>query len=203
MAFLAIISGPLGSGKTGICRRLYQRLREAGYPASGIVEETSRNERGIPVGIGFRHLSTGEGWAWTERNSREDPPPAFDFPEAPLARAVEHLSQDAGAGLRPLILDEVGLLEIRDGKGFGGWLSGYLRRKDAFLIVSVRTGREDAFLEFLGSLGVPQKTLVIGTARLTGESRETCLDSAYNWVLRHCPKEAGKLYFNQNTIPKR
>ncbi len=203
MAFLAIISGTIASGKTGVCVGLYHRLREAGYASSGIIEETSRNKTGLPVSIRFRHLSTETVWAWTERNPDQIPQAPFDFPEAPLARAVECLSRDAAAGSRPLLLDEVGLLEIREGKGFGEWLIDYLRREDAFLIVSVRAGREDALFKILGGAGIHDDALSPEVFRITEESRKTCLDSVYNWVLRHCPKEVGKLYLNQNTIPKR
>ncbi len=203
MAFLAVISGPLASGKTGVCVRLHHRLGAAGYQPSGIVQENSRNETGFPVGIRFRHLSSGAAWAWTERDPGRTPPAPFDFPDEPLARAVECLSRDAEEGFRPLILDEIGLLELVERKGFIEWLLDYLRREDAFLVASLRAGREEALNRLLG-----EKSLFADAPRLevfsvTRESRETCLDSLYNWVLRHCPKEVGKLYLKQNMIPKR
>ncbi len=203
MAFLAVISGPLASGKTGVCLRLHHRLSEAGYLSSGIVQENSRNGTGFPVSIRFRHLSSGAVWAWTERDPGQLPPAPFDFPDAPLARAAECLSRDAEEGFRPLILDEIGLLELGEKKGFIEWLSEYLRGENAFLVASLRAGREDALIRLLGEKGLHTDALCHEVFRVTKESRETCLDSLYNWVLRHCPKEVGKLYLKQNTIPKR
>lgn len=194
MAFLALISGPMASGKTVVCTRLYKKLIEAGYPASGIVQETLRNKTGLPVSISFRHLSSGDLWQWTERDPARSPPVPFDFPEEPLVAAIDRLARDNTAGCFPIILDEIGLLEIRDGKGFLTWLLDYLRQPDSCLVASLRAGREEGLLEFLDKAGLHRECLVIKVFQVEEKNRESCFASVSNWVFRHCPKGIGKLY---------
>jgi len=194
MAFLALIAGPIGSGKTTICSSLYDSLLSSGYPVSGLIQETERNENGLPIRIGFRDLATRKSWPWTERQSSFPIPPPFVFPEQPLQKAIARLSEAAAEGRRPLILDEIGLLEIESEKGFLAWVREYLSHEDSFLIASVRKGREESLLNILVDKAPERKSLEAGVFEIEGKNRDACLDSALKWTLRHCPTQNGNVY---------
>lgn len=199
MSFLALITGALGSGKTTICSSLFTGLRSAGYPAAGIVEMVSRNEDGLPIKISFRDLSTHEEWLWTERVSGLPLPQPFTFPEEPLERAIALLSALASEKRCPLILDEIGLLEIESGKGFLKWILDYLHREDSILIASLRKGREEALLRHLSGW----KPLIVQSFECMENARAACLDAALKWTVQHCRAGNEKVYLQQNTILKR
>jgi nucleoside-triphosphatase THEP1 len=194
MASLALITGPIGSGKTTICSSLYVRLRDAGYLVSGLIQETRRNENGLPIRIDFRALSTGKSWPWTERKSGDPCPSPFMFPEQPLQEALACLSQAEAENRYPLILDEIGLLEIERGIGFLKWVESYLEHENSFLIASLRNGREKCFLEIIADKASHGKPLQASVFEIEGKNREACLNSALNWTLRHCPKRDVNVY---------
>lgn len=194
MASLALITGLIGSGKTTICSSLYGILLDSGYPVSGLVQKTERNEYGFPTRIGFHDLSTGKYWPWAERESGFPTPPPFVFPEQPLALAIACLSRAAEEGKRPIILDEIGLLEIESGIGFLGWVLGYLGRDDACLIASLRKGRAESFLKIIADASPRGKQLESSVFGIEGENGDSYLRSALDWTLRHCPKQGGNVY---------
>jgi nucleoside-triphosphatase THEP1 len=116
-ARIAILTGERGSGKTTTCLDLLARARRLGLDCAGLVSP-GRLENGLRVGQDVADIRTGE----RRRFSFEDGAPAewttgsHRFERRVAAWASRRLDSACPCDL--LVVDEIGPLELRDGRGW-------------------------------------------------------------------------------------
>jgi len=142
-----LLTGRRGVGKTTICQALAELARRRGYRPDGVITPAlyacpADWELGIGdwelTKVGFEALDVGSGERWplarTDRSTalrqssgqgsghrqelggpRVGP---YSFDPAALARALRVLRRAAATGCDLLMVDEIGPLELEQGKGF-------------------------------------------------------------------------------------
>lgn len=134
---LILITGPPGAGKTRWCRALRAAARDARYPVRGVLSvAVFYEERKVAIdlvdaaGGERRRLAVLRAWpsgiplSLTLSQGNGDIVPAtgrWQFDPATLAWG-NHLLQQAGDG-DVLIVDEIGPLEFKQGRGFQAGLA--------------------------------------------------------------------------------
>jgi nucleoside-triphosphatase THEP1 len=158
---VVLVSGGMASGKTSFCRSLASQCALRGHPAAGIVQDSVRGPDGLPMELYIRDLESGESRVLAMRKppSQGVPPQPFDFSEETLDWALGILFAALDDGGAPIIIDEVGPLELRNGRGLRpaldrAALSLRSAGLDSPLIVTVRQSLEAELLELFGSATV-------------------------------------------------
>lgn len=134
---LILLTGPPGAGKTRWCRALRAAARDAGYTVRGVLSlAVFYQERKVAIdlvdaaGDERRRLAVLRAWpsglplSLTLSQGNGDIVPAtgrWQFDPATLAWG-NHLLHNAGAG-DVLIVDEIGPLEFKQGRGFQAGLA--------------------------------------------------------------------------------
>ncbi len=164
MPDIILVHGAMRSGKTSFCRHLHASLdrafregRRERRPCA-LIEENERDADGVPFFLRFRVLGPGlEGEADSIELGRRSPGARTDFRfrEEAFAWAHARLAAAVALGCSPVILDEVGRLEAREGKGLFDALSSILEaaRADGTLI-PVLSMREEYAVPLLERLGI-------------------------------------------------
>ena len=117
---ITLLTGPGGSGKTTLCRELAASAAAAGREVAGLVSP-ARLEHGCKIGIDALDLRSGEVRPLARRPApvAGAPPRPWTFDEATLAWGDALLVAAIPVSL--LVVDELGPLEWREGRG---WFSG-------------------------------------------------------------------------------
>jgi hypothetical protein len=164
-----LIIGDRLSGKTSLCKSLYTRFIDLSLKPYAIVEENERDDRGIPIRLILHELTTGQKTMLGTRmaSTQEDYGP-FSFAEGAFGEAAQGLTTALRDGFSPIILDEVGPLEVLGHGGFWNWLSWAIGQENCFLVISIRPGLESAFIELVNSVslaasGIDIKKFYLGT----------------------------------------
>jgi hypothetical protein len=191
MRGVTLILGGMRSGKTLFCEKLYREFSDRGAPAYALIEENERDQAGVPVRLWFREPTTEARWDLGERLPSEgrgtghgtggdrdvlsgprDYPP-FRFSPSAFAIAASRLEAAFRGGKCPLIVDELGSLEMREDAGLWPWLSSALREPNFSFFLSMRPELEATFLGRSESLGLNARVYSLETLRLDGlEKRE-------------------------------
>ena len=126
------LSGERGAGKTTICLSLASENRLF----SGIIEIPVMSAGEI-VGITARSLGDGEEWelARTDRDLGGPRTQRFSFSRAALERTVRVIGESLARAGEITVIDEVGPLELEDGKGLAPVLPRLAAAGDLLLVV--------------------------------------------------------------------
>lgn len=139
MSRFIILSGPIGSGKTTAVRRAVELLGPQGVACAGIAGVPVLDEAGQRLGIDALDLSTGRRRRlarFVGAGGQVCPAYEFDRRAFSWARGVLRRAIDAGAPL--LVLDEIGPLELRHGRGYAPALERVLSGAVPLALLVVR-----------------------------------------------------------------
>ena len=195
MRKILLVLGERLSGKTSVCKNLFSRLNNLSLRPYALVEENERDGAGIPVKLFLHELNSGAISPLGARTSRrEGGPPAspegrygpFEFLEKAFDEAGDRLQSAWRGGFSPIILDEVGPLEIPALAGFWKWLAWALSRENYLLVVSMRPGLADSFLDLVDSSIPDAGNIETRSFSLAGLNQEKMLQALSKEILLHC-----------------
>lgn len=159
---ILVISGGRGAGKTSLVLGLARELAASGHRIGGIASPSERGGDGRPLAIDALDLATGErrllatrGTApWQpvpeERGGR--PGRSLSFSEKTFAWAEAVFRAAAKPGFDLVALDEIGPLELDEGRGFFPLvgLVAAMAGLDRRFVLTVRESRAEKLLAFFG-----------------------------------------------------
>jgi len=115
-----LLTGRRGVGKTTVCQAVAELARRRGYRPGGVITPALYDSYGAKVGFEAVDVGSGQRWPLT-RTDRELGGPRvgpYSFDPAALDRALRVLRRAISVGCDLLIVDEIGPLELEQGKGF-------------------------------------------------------------------------------------
>jgi nucleoside-triphosphatase THEP1 len=147
MRTLYLVSAPRGFGKTSFCEALHANLTHFGLFPCSIVEKSERNAQGIPFCIELKNLETGERMVFAKRKAADNAGayPSFLFDDSAFAWAGLKLTEAIAEARKPIILDEVGPLEIEYSKGFAPIVLELLNTFEGPLVLTIRPSLLEKF----------------------------------------------------------
>lgn len=198
MRQLILLAGPMRSGKTTFCKALFPLIARESHSAFAIVEENQRDAEGIPVSLSLRNLGTGETFYLGSRGQepREfgKPYPPFTFSAEAFSWAESNLMKAVGECDCPVLIDEIGPLEVRGGGGFFRMVEWAIENGTCPLLVTIRPDLVEAFIDRLSSSsGMPEHKRF----SISSLSFDRTLRSVFNEVFRHCQEGKGILYYEE------
>lgn len=149
MGFISIVAGPRGSGKTSFCETLAARLSRSGVRVSGFLQKSERDASGLPLRLYAFSLGSGESRSLA---AREGSGP-FEFSTETFRWMEDGLALASRSRRDIIIVDEVGPLEILEGKGLRPVLDMLIRRRSNPLVVSLRPSLVEPFEAILSGPG--------------------------------------------------
>lgn len=202
MRKIVFILGDMLSGKTSTCKSLYSRLNDLSMKPYALVEESERNNAGIPMKLSLHELNSGRIFLLGTRDppdelAREDPgePPLapskenygpFKFSAEVFEEAEYRLESAWHDGFCPIILDEVGPLEVLVQAGFWKWLALALSREHCFLVVTMRPGLIGIFMDLMNANIPDARKIAARSFSLVALNPEKMLEALSKEILRHC-----------------
>jgi len=131
-----LLTGRRGVGKTTVCQAVAKLARRRGYRPGGVITpalyacpelvlskvegQSQRDSHGAKVGFEAVDVGSGERWPLARTDRELDGPwvGPYSFEPAGLDRALRVLERAISAGCDLLMVDEIGPLELEQGKGF-------------------------------------------------------------------------------------
>jgi nucleoside-triphosphatase THEP1 len=115
-----LLTGRRGAGKTTVCRAVAELARRRGYRSDGVITPALYNSHGAKVGFEVVDVGSGERWPLARTDWDLDGPQVgpYSFDPAALAKALQVLRRAFTAGCDLFMVDEIGPLELEQGKGF-------------------------------------------------------------------------------------
>lgn len=168
---IALLSGPIGVGKTTIAHRVVGLARQQGLVCGGVLAPAIKDRQGRKVGIWGINLRTGQRrtLARTDRDLGGPTVGIYSFDGEALAWAVQVVEQVLAPSTTPpcdlVIVDEIGKLELWQGMGLTPLLPQLGEAKGPWVLVLVR----DSLLAELQSRLGPGERLIF---RASEENRE-------------------------------
>ena len=185
MKKILFVLGDKLSGKTSVCKSLFSRLTDLSLKPYALVEENERDEAGIPVKLFLHELNSGAISPLGARTSQGKYGP-FEFREKAFDEAEGRLRSAWHEGFSPIILDEVGPLEIPALAGFWKWLAWALSQENYLLVVSMRPGLIGTFLDLVDSSVPDAGNIEIRSFSLAELNQEKMLRALSKEILLHC-----------------
>jgi nucleoside-triphosphatase THEP1 len=133
-----IISGLIGEGKTTYTKKLIDFFRKNNINVGGIISERVINNS-ITTGYDLVNIETGEKEAFLRQNEECGSETIGRFTICPkgLAMGITVLNSQILQGNRVIIIDEVGLLELRN-KGWSDCINDLLAKSKNHILFTVR-----------------------------------------------------------------
>ncbi len=142
---VVLLSGEVGAGKSTVCLRLAEAVRESGRGVAGILSRPVYDALGRKMGIEAVDLWSGEARPLASLVRPLGPwhcgPHSFD--PAAFAWARRAVEEALALGPAVAILDEVGPLELAQGKGFAPLVGPLLAAPCPVVLVVRRACRAD------------------------------------------------------------
>jgi nucleoside-triphosphatase THEP1 len=143
---IGVLVGPVRVGKTTVAQRVAGLVRARGLVCGGLLAPALFDGCGQKVGILGVDLRTGERHTLA-RVDRELGGPTvgpYSFDAGSLAWAIDVIKRDAGE-CDLLVVDEIGRLELEEGRGLAPVLPALRAREDGQSLVLIR----DSLLDLL------------------------------------------------------
>jgi nucleoside-triphosphatase THEP1 len=175
-----ILTGAIGSGKSTVAQRVLSLAKTAGLRCDGLVTPPRVDATGFKEGIDGIRLATGERRPLADRRVSEPGercgiwrfyPGALDWALASLMEAIV-------AGPDLLILDEVGPMELLEGRGLSPTFPVLIQARIPLVLIIVR----EALLPLLEERLVGRQTRVY---KVIGDARDELPEQiARDWFQR-------------------
>lgn len=137
---ILILTGARGAGKTTVCARVVQEARARGWRVAGVLSP-ARMEQGEKTAIHVQDVCTQALRPLARPRTCTAPTPSVEtqtwvFDENALAWGNQLLKDAAPCDL--LVIDELGPLELEQGKGWNAGLEALEAKRYRFALVVVR-----------------------------------------------------------------
>jgi nucleoside-triphosphatase THEP1 len=148
---LILLSGPIGSGKTTLCRDIAASARDRGLPVAGVLAPAIVQD-GIKVGINALDLVSGKQrlLARADRDLGGTSVGRYSFDDSTLDWMLS-LQEKALASDALVFVDEIGRLELNRGAGLAPLVPALVQPRRACTVAIVR----DLVLEEMVSRAAP------------------------------------------------
>jgi nucleoside-triphosphatase THEP1 len=182
-----LLTGERQAGKTTVCRQVVELTRGLGYEPAGVLAPALLGKDGLPVVYHALMVSGGEqrllAWANGDLGKENLKPETrntklstggprtsrYSFDADVLAWVIGRLREAISRGCDLLIIDEIGPLELEQGKGLAPILSD-LSGGNFLLLLVVRP-------ELVGRLQKRLPDIPFRTFTITQENRQTLPDA--------------------------
>jgi nucleoside-triphosphatase len=160
---VVVVTGPGGSGKTALGRRILALARDRGLSCAGVLSP-ARFRDGHKAGIDLLDVRTGRARPLAEADAAPGPvrTAAYRFHPAALAWGAAALTAATPCDL--LLIDELGPLELVRGEGWAGALDVLRSGGFRLAVVVVRPALLEAFRAAVP--GVDPRIIVLPAGRL-------------------------------------
>jgi len=156
-----LLTGERQVGKTTVCKRVAELARELGYDPAGVLTPVVLDKDGFPAIRYALMVSDGQQRLLAQANSDLGGPRTsrYSFDAAAFSWVIGRLRAAISQGCDLLIVDEIGPLELEQGRGLAPLLFDLSAGKLPPLLVVVRP-------ELLGQLqerlaGIPFRTFTV------------------------------------------
>ena len=176
-----LLTGERQVGKTTVCRQVAELARGLGYGPAGVLTPVVLDEDGLPVARHALMVSDGQQRLLAQANSdleKRNPKLSkggprtgrYSFDAAVLSWVIGRLQGAISQGCALLIVDEIGPLELEQGKGLAPILSDLSAEKLPPLLLVVRP-------ELIGRLQEQLSGIPFRTFTVTQENRQSLADT--------------------------
>ncbi len=117
---IALLTGPVGVGKTTLCQRVVDAARRKGYSCGGFLTLGTCDATGRRTGLAVVDVASGQRRALA-RIGRDMGGPSsgrYSFDAAAIAWALAAFRRAVAARCDLIVVDEIGRLELQRGEGF-------------------------------------------------------------------------------------
>ena len=172
MAMNVLLTGKRQVGKTTVCRQVAELARELGYGPAGVLAPALLGEDGLPVAYHALMVSDGEQRLLARADGNLSGPSTgrYGFDADVFSWVMDGLRGAISQGCDLLIVDEIGPLELEQGKGLAPLLSDLSIGRLPPLLLVVRPELTAQLQERLP--GVPFRTFTV-----TQENRQALPDA--------------------------
>lgn len=180
-----LLTGPQGAGKTTACWKVLPGLRNQGIKIAGFVSPPLLDAAGSKTGIQMVDLTTGKSHTFARIVAAGEPADVgvYRLVEGAVAWAQNVLAAALSANVDWLVIDEIGPLELRQGKGFAFALDALadpMRVPNAIVIVreyllnelAERLGRDDMIMLRITPANRAEVSAQLAKLVLTAQAQE-------------------------------
>jgi len=163
-----VLTGERQVGKTTVCRRVAELARGLGYNPAGVLTPVLLDKDGFPVARHALMVSDGEQRLLARADGDLGGPRTgrYSFDASVLSWMIERIRAAISQSCDLLILDEIGPLELKQGRGLDPILSALSAGRLPPLLLVVRP-------EFVGQLRKRLPNIPFRIFTVTEENRQT------------------------------
>jgi nucleoside-triphosphatase THEP1 len=149
-----LLTGERQVGKTTICKRVAELARGLGYDPAGVLAPALLDKDGLPMAYHALMVADGEQRLLAQANGDFGGPctSRYSFDADAFSWVIERLRAAISQGCNLLIVDEIGPLELKQGKGLAPLLSDFSADGLPPLLLVVRPELADQLQKRLSGL---------------------------------------------------
>ena len=177
---IALLTGTIGIGKTTVCLRAAQLMRDRGLTCGGVLSPPLMDARSGKIGIRLVRPDTGEERVLALMATDLEGPRTgrYSFSAEALAWGVSAVREALAGGADLVFVDEVGPLELLRGEGLAPLLEDLRALGDQYVLVVVRDGLLAALRQ---QLNAPDVRVFLVSA----DTRDGTAEEILAWMLSH------------------